>query len=67
MNKVYKHRQFKAFLSENKISIIVVLENREKENKTHKIIDKITKQWKYNGIPIMHKVVGEHGSYGTLL
>lgn len=48
MNKVYKHSEFRSFLSVNNVSLIDVLDNRVKEAKAQTIINKITKHWDWH-------------------
>lgn len=43
VDKLYKQKELKAFIIENKISILALLENRVKEQKARSIIEKIAK------------------------
>ncbi|XP_019255064.1 PREDICTED: uncharacterized protein LOC109233643 [Nicotiana attenuata] len=47
MNKVYKQKELKTFIRENKVVLIAVLENRVKETKAESIIKKIFNNWRW--------------------
>lgn len=45
-NKLYKQKELKVFLMENKVSLRAVLEHRVTSPKVEQIIQKVTKGWK---------------------
>lgn len=45
---MYKQKELKSFIIENKISILALLENRVKEQKARSIIEKIAKGWAWH-------------------
>ncbi|XP_070023440.1 uncharacterized protein LOC142179626 [Nicotiana tabacum] len=47
MNKVYKQKELKKFIRENKVVLIADLENRVKETKAEGIIKKIFNNWRW--------------------
>lgn len=48
MNKLYKQKELKYFIIENKIDMLTILENRVKEQKAESIIGKIAKGWAWH-------------------
>lgn len=55
LNKGYKQKELKNFISVNKVVLIAVLENRVKEEKAEAVIKKVFNSWrwivKYNVAP----------------
>ncbi|KAH0752423.1 hypothetical protein KY285_005571 [Solanum tuberosum] len=45
LNKVYKHKELKMFLQENKVGVITITETRVKENNAAQVVMKIAKNW----------------------
>lgn len=46
-NKVFKHKELRVFMKENKVNMIAISEHRVHEAKADKIIKKILPGWKW--------------------
>ncbi|XP_060212197.1 uncharacterized protein LOC132639796 [Lycium barbarum] len=55
INKLYKHRELKVFIKENKVGVIAIAEHRVKEIRAAKLIKKLVPGWSwcnnYNSCP----------------
>ncbi|KAK4709788.1 hypothetical protein R3W88_004301 [Solanum pinnatisectum] len=45
LNKMYKHKELKVFLQENKVGVLAITETRVKENNAVQVVMKIAKNW----------------------
>ncbi|XP_060178324.1 uncharacterized protein LOC132608297 [Lycium barbarum] len=47
INKLYKHRELKVFIKENKVGVIAIVEHRVKEIRADKLIKKLVPGWSW--------------------